>query len=84
MYTSNYSIQMPARRPEVVSAYDYATLRNEALVNNGLDPRFSDFELDRYRLADSTSVYPVRDFYDEFTKDASLISKTNINLRLNV
>ncbi|GAB3657460.1 TonB-dependent receptor [Echinicola sediminis] len=93
------SFQSPTRKPNLVSAYDYAQMYNQRVANdtlfadaqdiaaggNGLDHRgtqfYSPFEMERYRLADSTEFYPVRNMVDDFMKDFSLMSRLNINFR---
>ncbi|MGQ8336262.1 TonB-dependent receptor [Sunxiuqinia sp. A32] len=78
--TGEYSLQAPTRLPDMVSAYDYAKLENQVQGQQGADPIYSEFELERYRTADSTNVFPVRNFMDEFTKDFSPMAKVNVNV----
>lgn len=42
---------------------------------------YTPFELERYRLGDSTKFYPVRNMVDEFLKDFSQLSRVNVNFR---
>ncbi|RED98356.1 SusC/RagA family TonB-linked outer membrane protein [Marinoscillum furvescens] len=87
------SFQSPTMLPEFVSAYDYANMYNQRVANDTLyedaqspvDHSATDFysarEIERYRLADSTMYYPVRDMVDEFMRDYSTLTRFNINFQ---
>jgi len=93
----DHSMQAPARLPNFVNAFDYASMFNQRLANDtlygdrqsissggtGIDHRsskfYTPFELDRYRLADSTKYFPVRDMVNDFLKDYSLLTRVNVN-----
>lgn len=81
------SLQSPTRFPEFVSAYDYAQMYNERLANDTMQGIGSgtDFytqrEMERYRLADSTEYYPVRDMVGDFIKPISPQTTVNVNFR---
>ncbi|MFR9671386.1 MAG: SusC/RagA family TonB-linked outer membrane protein [Rikenellaceae bacterium] len=61
-------IAQGTRYPEYLNSYDYATLYNEARVNDGLTPLYSDADLEGYK--NSTGAYDMRypdvDFYDTY------------------
>ena len=58
--------------PDYVDAYTYATWYNEALVNDGKSPIYTEEDLNHYRLGDSPKTHPNVDFYKEvFNKFAS-------------
>ncbi|MDR1742286.1 MAG: TonB-dependent receptor [Dysgonamonadaceae bacterium] len=78
--TLEHTQQSPTRLPQMVSAYDYALLRNQVETQNGRQPIYSDYALERYRLGDSPELYPVRNFIDEFTKDNFPMEKANVNV----
>ncbi|GGZ16593.1 SusC/RagA family TonB-linked outer membrane protein [Echinicola pacifica] len=63
----------------------YADAQDIASGGNGLDQSgtqfYTPYEMERYRLADSTEFYPVRDMVGDFMKDYSLMSRLNINFR---
>lgn len=73
------SWQKPTRLPKMVSAYDYAVLRNQVAEQNGNPAEYSAYELDRYRLGDKRELYPVRDYVNEFTQTAPM-QRININV----
>ncbi len=78
--TMEQSFQSPTRLPEMVSAYDYALLRNQVETQNGRKPIYSNYALDRYRLGDKTDLYPVRNFVDEFMREAFPMERVNVNV----
>lgn len=83
------AMQAPTRLPEFTSAYDYARLYNQGLANDTLfsgqsvggDQFYSENEIERYRLADSTALYPVRNMVDDFTKDYSSMTRINLSFQ---
>jgi len=78
--TGEQSWQAPTRLPDMVSAYDYALLRNQVEQQNGREPIYSDYALERYRLGDKPELYPVRDFIGEFMRNASPMRRVNVNV----
>lgn len=78
--TVEQSWQSPTRLPEMVSAYDYALLRNQVEVQNGQPPIYDDYALERYRLGDNPALYPVRNFIKEFIKNDSPMHRVNANV----
>ncbi len=72
--------QMPTRMPEMVSAYDYALLRNRVEEQNGRPNIYDDVALEHYRLGDMTDLYPTRNFVKEFMRSASPMQKVNANV----
>ncbi|MGQ1783612.1 MULTISPECIES: SusC/RagA family TonB-linked outer membrane protein [unclassified Saccharicrinis] len=82
----DHSMQAPTRLPSFVSAYDYAHLYNQRLENDflyngsGGEP-YTEREIERYMLADSTGFYPVRDMADEFMKDYAKQTRVNVNFQ---
>ena len=78
--TAEQSWQAPTRLPKMVSAYDYAMLRNQEETQNGRNPIYSNYALDRYRLGDKKDLYPVRNFMDEFMKSAFPLERVNVNV----
>lgn len=78
--TTEQSWQAPTRLPKMVSAYDYAMLRNQVETQNGRNPIYSNYALERYRLGDKKDLYPVRNFVDEFMKDAFPMQRVNVNV----
>jgi TonB-linked SusC/RagA family outer membrane protein len=78
--TMEQAWQSPTRLPDMVSAYDYALLRNQVETQNNREPIYNDYALERYRLGDQQALYPTRDFVNEFIRDYSPLQKMNVNI----
>ncbi|WP_200979915.1 SusC/RagA family TonB-linked outer membrane protein [Echinicola sp. 20G] len=63
----------------------FADAQDIAAGGNGIDHRgtqfYSPYEMERYRLADSTEFFPVRNMVDDFMKNYSMMSRLNVNFR---
>ena len=79
-YTSNFGLQSPNSLPQLLNSYDYATLRNEASVNSGQAPYFSDASLERFRMGDDPYFHPDVNWYDLVLRDFSAQQQHNLNL----
>lgn len=72
-YNANAGIQTPANLTERMSSYDYARLYDELRVAEGLAPRFTSEELQKFR--DGTDpLYPNTDWYDEVLRNGFLFN----------
>jgi len=78
--TGEQSWQAPTRLPEMVSAYDYAVLRNQVETQNGRQKIYDDAALEHYRTGDFKALYPTRNFVREFMKDAFPMRRVNVNV----
>lgn len=70
------------RTPKYLDSYNYATLYNEARMNDGLPPFYTQQQLEGYK--NSTGVndlfYPNVDFYDNLLHDQSMYRKAVFDL----
>ncbi|MDR1865670.1 MAG: SusC/RagA family TonB-linked outer membrane protein [Bacteroidales bacterium] len=75
------SIQQMTKRPLFVSSGDYAELRNQAGVNDGLAPfsQFSQDEIDGFRSG-ADLLYPNNDWYSMFVRDFTLRQRAGVNV----
>ena len=64
-----YNHYRPFRRVEMVDGATYAELYNEALVNDGLEPLYSDQELAAFKSGQHPMAYPNTDWYNESYND---------------
>lgn len=80
-FTAQYGVQDPTQLPNVLNSYDYATLYNEALRNDGRAPLYSDQELEAYRTHSDPYRYPDVNWYDEVLKRSTPIARINLNMR---
>ncbi len=77
-------IHQPTRMPKFVDSYNYATLYNEALRNDGFDPAYygySNDAVEAYRNQSDPYFYPNVNWNNEIMRDYSPISNYNINFR---
>lgn len=65
--------------PEYLGSYDYATLLNEARVNDGRSELFNQERLEGYRSGENLLRYPNVDYYNEFVKSSTSYRDININ-----
>jgi len=75
------AFQQMTRRPEFVSSYEYAQLRNQAGVNDGLGAysQFSQAQLDKFK--DGTDpLYPNNDWYGMFVRKTTMMQRAGVNV----
>ena len=78
--TMEQSWQNPTRMADMVSAYDYALLRNQVELQNGRTPIYNDAALEHYRTGDFQALYPTRNFIKEFIMPNSPMERINVNI----
>lgn len=64
-----YGINTQFRSPEFADAYTYAKTLNQAMILDGLSPRYNDFELEAFRTGKYPTEYPDVNWWDEVYKD---------------
>ena len=69
-YRGSYGVQEPTNFPKVASSWEYATLRNEALVNSGFQPAFTAEQILDYK-ENGPNVYWNREIYKDFATQSS-------------
>lgn len=74
-YSANVGIQQPTNFPNPADSWEYATLRNEALVNSGLSPQFTPEQ-----ILDFKNSGPNVFHYREIFKKQSSQSNHNFSL----
>ncbi len=72
---ANFGWDKPTDMPTMYNAYDYATLRNQALMNDGIAARYSASQLDAFRNGQST------DWVGTYMKKAQPYQMYNVELR---
>lgn len=77
-FKAQYGIETPMRLPDFLPSYDYALFFNEALVNDGYEPQYSENDLAAYKNGSDPFFHPNVDWYDQTLKDAAPISKYNL------
>ncbi len=63
-YNGFYGIQSPTNVIQRLGSYDYARLYNQALVEDGRNPRFTDEDIQKFRDGSSPYTHPDTDWYD--------------------
>ncbi len=68
-YNANFGIQTRTRTIEFLNSYDYATLYNEALANEGKAPLYSQADLQKYKDQSDPDAYPSSDWNSIMNKN---------------
>jgi TonB-linked SusC/RagA family outer membrane protein len=74
-FTAQTAVQKPFGRPKTLDAYDYATLFNEAALNDGLPNRYSDSALMAYRNNSDPFRYPNINWRDQVLEESSRFNR---------
>ncbi|MFI3321858.1 MAG: TonB-dependent receptor [Rikenellaceae bacterium] len=77
--TAEFSVQEFTSDYDMMDSWQYATLYNQARVNDGFNSYYSDRQIQLYK--DGTSpYYPNTDWFDLLYKDLSTMQRYNVNL----
>ena len=78
---ADYSLQQMIKRPAFVNSLQYAELRNQAGVNDGLGAfsQFSPSDMEGFRSG-NPELYPNNNWYDMFVKKAVMRQRVGVNL----
>ena len=85
-YSGNIAIQRPTALPHYLNSADYATLYNEAMLNDSYvsgavyTPRFTEKDIELYRNGADPILHPNMNWVDDFLRNTSLRTQHNINL----
>jgi TonB-linked SusC/RagA family outer membrane protein len=74
-------VQTPTRMLKNVNAYEMALLTNEALVNDGLGPKFSQEALNAFQDGSNRFLYPDNNWFEESLNDYALMDQYNLTIR---
>jgi len=69
-YNGYFGIQKATRLPSVLNSVDYATLRNEASINSGSVPNYTDADIQKY-AAHNDPMYPDIDYFKVYYGQAN-------------
>lgn len=69
-FNANVGVQERTRNPEFLNSYEYATLYNEALANDGKPALYSAADLEKYRTHSSPDTHPDSDWFSVLKKSA--------------
>ena len=74
-------VQEPQKMPSLLNSYQYATLYNEALQNDGLAAIYSQTDLGHFQSGDDPYMYPNNNFFNQLIKPSSTLIQGDIGLR---
>jgi TonB-linked SusC/RagA family outer membrane protein len=77
---SEIRMHEPLNFPTFLGAYDYAYLYNEASRNMGLRERYTQYDLERWKLGDDPYGHPDVDWRNLLVEDYFTENQTSINL----
>lgn len=72
-------VKMASVMPDYLNSAQYARLYNQARLNDGLEPVYSDDDIDNYENNPSLS-YPNVDYYDQFLNNTTYFQRFNAQL----
>lgn len=78
-FTAQLALNQQIFRPEFLNSYQYAGLLNEALVNEGKSPMYSQTDLDLYRTGASPYTHPNVNWQDLLLRKSAPIQQYNLN-----
>lgn len=79
-FNTEYGLQSVVNKPNFLDAYTVASLKNEALRNDGLATEFTDADLEHWRLKDDPYGHPDVDWYNAVFKDNNGQVRNNIDI----
>ena len=79
-YTSDVGWQSATQLPEYLGSYDYARLYNEALVNGGKSPKFTDADIELFRNGTDPFGHPNTDWLDLLYQGSGFLITNNLGV----
>lgn len=80
-FNIEFGAQTPVRMPEYLNSADYATMYNQARINDGLSPYYTQTDIDGYRMGTNPVLYPDVDFHKLCLNDHMSYRKTIAQFR---
>lgn len=80
-FTAQTSFQKSMGAPKTLNAFDYATLYNEALINDGLAAKYTQADLDAYKSGNDPYGHPDVNWRDLVIKPSSRFDRYSLNAR---
>ncbi|HMT74337.1 MAG TPA: SusC/RagA family TonB-linked outer membrane protein [Chitinophagaceae bacterium] len=78
-FTAQTAFQKSLGTPKVLGSYNYATLYNEALINDGLPAKYSQADLDAYKNGTDPFGHPDINWRDQVIKPSSRFDRYSLN-----
>lgn len=80
-FSYEFNMGVPQHLPDFVDGYTYAQALNEARVNDGLQPAYSDAELNAFRNQTYPGIYSNVDWVDETLRNRSYGDNINFSVQ---
>ena len=78
---ASFTMNTPMNLPDKLGSYDFARLKNEALMNVGEVPEYNSYDLDMYRTGASPYTHPDNDYIGDLLKNVSTKQQYNLTVR---
>ncbi len=79
--TAESGVRSVGTMPNYLNSYDYATLYNEARVNDGLAPLYSAQDLEGYRTGSDIQRYPDNDYWNDYFYNTTTYNRVSAEAR---
>ena len=79
-FTAQLAFNRQIFRPDFLDSYSWASMLNEALVNDGRQPLYSQTDLELYRTGASPYTHPNVDWQDVLLRNTAPTQQYNLNL----
>ena len=80
-FSGQVGVQSAVSLPDFLDSYDYATLYNEALNNDGFPDLYTESDLEAYRTGGSPFLHPDVDWYDQVLREYAPFSRYNLSFK---
>lgn len=80
-FDARVAMQTPVKLPKFLDSYNYASLYNEALINDGKSPFYGQETLQGYLDNKDPYLYPNNDYLDMYLKNQSVQQKYNLSVK---
>jgi TonB-linked SusC/RagA family outer membrane protein len=78
-FTTQFGMSSPMYMPKFLGSYDYASLYNEARLNDGLTALYTQADLDTYKDGSDMYFHPDVNWYDQLLRKSVPSSYYNLN-----
>ncbi len=79
-FTTKQGFNQAQYLPKFLDAYNYSSLYNEALVNDGLPARYTQADLDAYQNGSDPVFHPNVNWYDQVLRPKAPVSSYNLTM----
>lgn len=72
------SVQKVSTKPTFINSWEYATMRNEAAANDGIQQPFTEEQIANFKSGSDLEKYPNTNWYDLFMNDFVMQQRVNV------